>query len=527
MPEMPRVLVADDDASTRQLFSRVLTKAGFVAIEACDGTAALEAIAADPPAAVLLDTRMPGLDGLQVLRRLRADPATRTLPVVLVTGQADVDHRVAGLEAGASDYITKPVHPDELVARLRAQIRGQHAWREVVQQSWRERSAVIVRLSKVATDPIVADPAQAVCDAVADLTTVSGCAVLELHDDRVTTLSRAGRISWEPGRDLPAELAQEIGLRSRAGPWSREEAGRRKRRRITTAFTPLVRGGEIAGVLVLTSAMVDVAGEPIPVGQTLATAIDLAPAVSEILATRLSGGIDLIATRAALRDIIDHRYFHPVYQPVVRIADGTFVGFEALTRFTDERPPARWFGDAVSVGAGLDLDLEIATLEAAFSGATELPAHAFLSVNASAKLVLETERLREVMRGAPNRTIVLEITEREQVHNYAAVREALTSFPGVHIAVDDAGAGYSSLRHILALEPLFIKLDHTWVRGLEGDAARQALVAGLAHFASVTGGEIIAEGVETEAERDAIAAVGATLAQGYFFGRPSPAETWS
>jgi EAL domain-containing protein (putative c-di-GMP-specific phosphodiesterase class I)/CheY-like chemotaxis protein len=524
MAEGPRVLIADDDPSVRRLFVRVLERADFTTSQASNGRQTLEAIAADQPAAVLLDCRMPEPGGLEVLRALRSDPATRTLPVILVTGQADVHDRVAGLEAGANDYVNKPVHPDELVARVRAQIRGGHAWREVVEQSWRERASVVENLARVATDADIDDPAAAVCQIVTELSGISGCAVLELSNQRATTLSRSGGIAWEPGRALPDRAAHQIIRRSREGPWSWEESTEPADRRITTAFGPIVRDGVIVGVLVLASEA-STSG-PVPVGQTLATAIDLSPAVGEILATRLSGGIDLVATRAALSDIIEHRRFHPVFQPIVRIADGTHIGFEALTRFDDDRPPARWFSDAVTVGAGLDLDLEVATLRAAFAHASALPDDAFLSVNASARLILETERLHSALREAPDRTIVLEITEREPVHDYAAVRQALESFPGVHIAVDDAGAGYASLRHILALEPLFIKLDQTWVRGLEEDAARQALVAGLVHFANVTGGEIIAEGVETEAECGAVAAVGATLAQGYYFGKPDLAEAW-
>jgi EAL domain-containing protein (putative c-di-GMP-specific phosphodiesterase class I) len=119
---------------------------------------------------------------------------------------------------------------------------------------------------------------------------------------------------------------------------------------------------------------------------------------------------------------------------------------------------------------------------------------------------------------------VVEVTEHVEVQSYGAVRAAIASCPGVRIAVDDAGAGYASLRHILELQPDFVKLDIGLVHNIDTDPARQALAAGLRHYADQTGTTLIAEGVETLAERDALARLGVPLAQGYLFGRPGPAD---
>jgi EAL domain-containing protein (putative c-di-GMP-specific phosphodiesterase class I) len=118
---------------------------------------------------------------------------------------------------------------------------------------------------------------------------------------------------------------------------------------------------------------------------------------------------------------------------------------------------------------------------------------------------------------------VLEITEHDPIQDYAALRAALTALePPVEVAVDDAGSGYASLRHILALRPRYVKLDIGWVRGIDADPARQALVAGLVHFAGEVGCRLIGEGVETEAERTALLRLGVPLGQGCLFGRPVP-----
>ena len=120
------VLVADDTESIRSLFRKLLVADGHDVICAPDGAAALDAVRARPPDVVLLDITMPQLDGLEVCRRLKADPITRLTPVVLVTGQTDLSDRIRGLEAGADEFLSKPVHPHELRARVRSLTRMKH-----------------------------------------------------------------------------------------------------------------------------------------------------------------------------------------------------------------------------------------------------------------------------------------------------------------------------------------------------------------------------------------------------------------
>jgi len=130
--------------------------------------------------------------------------------------------------------------------------------------------------------------------------------------------------------------------------------------------------------------------------------------------------------------------------------------------------------------------------------------------------------LVELMSELPGHRLVLEITEHATVEDYDALRAALRPLRGrgVSVAIDDAGAGYSSLRHILALEPDLIKLDMSLTRNICLDPARKALAAALISFARETGSRIIAEGVETAAELATLQSLGVEKAQGYFLGRP-------
>jgi len=116
------VLVADDDPAVRRLFARVLRDAGYETLEAADGVEALELLERRKVALLVLDSTMPRLDGAGVIRAVRAREATRTLPVILITGHASLEDRVGGLATGADDYLVKPVDLDELVAHVRAQL---------------------------------------------------------------------------------------------------------------------------------------------------------------------------------------------------------------------------------------------------------------------------------------------------------------------------------------------------------------------------------------------------------------------
>jgi putative two-component system response regulator len=121
-----RVLIADDTESIRSLFSKLLRADGHEVLSAADGAAALDAVHHHHPDVILLDVTMPHVDGLEVCRRLKSDPATRLTPVVLVTGQTDLSDRIRGLEAGADEFLSKPVHPHELRARVRSLTRMKH-----------------------------------------------------------------------------------------------------------------------------------------------------------------------------------------------------------------------------------------------------------------------------------------------------------------------------------------------------------------------------------------------------------------
>ena len=210
-----------------------------------------------------------------------------------------------------------------------------------------------------------------------------------------------------------------------------------------------------------------------------------------------------------------------VFQPIVNVRTGAVIGAEALARFPDTSGPQRWFADAASVGLGLDL--ELAAITAALGQRPRIPDDVYLSVNASPSAI-QSPRLVELLDGIDATRIVIEITEHAHVDDYDALVDAVGRLRdlGVRFAIDDAGAGYSSLRHVVRIQPDVIKLDTSLTRDIDSDAARRALARSLLLFADEISAMLVAEGVETPTELDALVALGVEYVQGYLTGRPAP-----
>jgi EAL domain-containing protein (putative c-di-GMP-specific phosphodiesterase class I) len=219
---------------------------------------------------------------------------------------------------------------------------------------------------------------------------------------------------------------------------------------------------------------------------------------------------------------------YALFQPVVALADRRVAGFECLTRFDAEprQGPEFWFAEAASVGLGAEL--ELAVLRRALPALERLPGRLPVSFNVSPQLVLD-ERLAGELTPQVASRLLLEISEHETVKEHERLVSALAPLraKGVRVAIDDAGVGYSSFRHIVRLSPEVIKLDLRLTRDIDHDPARRALAAALIRYAREAEAEIVAEGVETQAELDTLLALGIPKAQGYFFGRPMPLEAAS
>jgi EAL domain-containing protein (putative c-di-GMP-specific phosphodiesterase class I) len=224
-----------------------------------------------------------------------------------------------------------------------------------------------------------------------------------------------------------------------------------------------------------------------------------------------------------IRGTIANRSLETHFQPIIDLRSGMAVGTEALTRFAQLpiRPPDAWFAAAASVGLGVEL--ELTALDLALEQLHRLPSGVYLSLNASVETIM-SEQFRSTLADVPAERIVLELTEHTPVVDYTAFQQSLQHLrsQGIRLAVDDAGAGFSSFRHILNLRPDVIKLDIGLTRGIDTDPARQALGRALLTFGLETyNASIVAEGIETRGEMAMLQSLGCPVGQGFFLGRPA------
>jgi EAL domain-containing protein (putative c-di-GMP-specific phosphodiesterase class I) len=221
-----------------------------------------------------------------------------------------------------------------------------------------------------------------------------------------------------------------------------------------------------------------------------------------------------------IREVLQEGGPAVVFQSIFNLTNDDVVGREALSRFPGHpaRTPDLWFADAAAVG--LRVELEIAAVRAAVANAEAMD-DTFLALNVSPE-ALSSVRFLRLLPELPSDHVVVEVTEHAPVEDYETLARSLEQLraEGIRVAIDDAGAGFASLRHILRLAPDFIKLDISLTRGIDSDQARRALASALISFASEIGATIIAEGIESGAEVEALRALGVVYGQGFHLAWP-------
>jgi EAL domain-containing protein (putative c-di-GMP-specific phosphodiesterase class I) len=215
-----------------------------------------------------------------------------------------------------------------------------------------------------------------------------------------------------------------------------------------------------------------------------------------------------------------------VFQPIVDLKRCEIAGYEVLSRFAGPpvAGPDHWFAAARAVGRAVEL--ELCVLQRALAARAMLPGDCFLSVNVAPEALVDP-RMSEMLRRDSLARVVFELTEHTVVSDYALLTQAIQEVRsrGGMVAVDDAGAGYAGLTHILSLRPDFVKLDRGLIAGVHEDEAKSSLVEMLGAFTSRIDAWILAEGIEEPAELERLMQLDVPLAQGYLLARPGPEMT--
>lgn len=300
--------------------------------------------------------------------------------------------------------------------------------------------------------------------------------------------------------------------------------------------TPLKCNRELVGVLVVISDQVAAYGQrDVEIIEALATFMgstlnsafkyaEMSAATALARATEAAAAAQQDSERQRIVSLIASGGIRPVFQPIVDLVSGAVVGHEALSRFdaANNMPIDAWFAMANRVG--MCFELETACLTAigkVASRSSTLPG--YVSVNVSPRTLLDYD-FGALPDLAQRGGWVIELTEHSEVEDYARLSRRVEELraQGFRIAIDDAGAGYASLRHVLKLAPEIIKLDLSITRGIDTIVRHQQLASAIINFSIETGVSLVAEGVETAGERSTLIELGVPYGQGYLFGRPAP-----
>ena len=431
----------------------------------------------------------------------------------------EVDAVISGIR-DASGKVVGYMQTDRDVTRERA------LESELARRS-RERNLIEAALRRIDPGDTPESIAEVVCAELVRLPGVESAFVLALERDDhglMLAVEGPGAAVFVSTRVIPAHRARHLLERATDGVWTETfhatpEDGVLGEQMSATglrsvAYAPLHGPDGVIGVLGLGNRGDDrdAFAEQLPVLAAFASIVGslLAPGLME--RSREDEG------RGIILEIIEKGAFVPFFQPIVRLHTGSVVGYEALSRFSNGMAPDVTF--ELASQRGLGPQLEAATLRAALEASVVLPPAAYVSLNASPAFIL-SGALRALLAGITRR-VFIEITEHVAIRDYSALRTELAALgPTVGVSVDDAGAGFASLHHILELAPHLVKLDMSLVRGINADPARQALITGMGYFAAKRKLHLIAEGIETPKELEALLRLGIGYGQGYLLGRPT------
>jgi len=414
------------------------------------------------------------------------------------------------------------------------------ALRELHESSTRQLRVATTRLSLIGAlrlvrrRPTPEATADSIAEALADLPLVDVAVVLEATDHGLSVLATAGdpKNPMQVADVMPAPRAEYLLDRSQSGAWAElweDRPGPGLGDAAMTdfgvegqAFAPIMADDEIVGLISIATTDHEQAEHLLAEVPSVSEAAAVA---DTILAPMIVARHRLRTAEVRIAAAIAAEAFQVVFQPIVDLATGVTVGFEALTRFANGDPPDQVFADAAL--AGLGADLEAATLTAAIRDAARLPTDAWLALNISPTFLGQSATLVSIL-AQRTRPITIEITEHEVINDYGPIHVAMAALgPDVRLAVDDAGAGVANFQHLAELRPALVKIDRGLISGVNADLSRQAVVVGLVHFAAVSGAFVLAEGIETQAEQETVQRLGVTLGQGYLLGRPAPIESWA
>jgi diguanylate cyclase (GGDEF)-like protein len=565
-----RLLVVDDVANNRDVLGRLFRRRGYEVVEAATGCAALELITKQHFNAVLLDVVMPEMDGLEVLRRIRAIHSPAILPVIMVTAMAESKDVVQALELGANDYITKPIDVGITFARVQNHIARQQAERALAEQLHKLENINRELENEIAQRKI----SDARIQQMAHHDSLTGLSNRSYFRDQLTR--SFDRVEQDGGSfdllfiDLDQFKLINDSLGHRIGDLLLATIGERLKRAVNEDDTVARLGGDEFAIIRFakrpedTNLLVDRVMKAVALpydieGHRLfiTSSIGIARAPDDGNDPELLlANADLALYRAKaegrgrrrffeaemnervrarqllerdLRTATSEDQFELNYQPQLNLSTGRISGFEALLRWRHpERgliPPLDFI--PLAEDTGLIVPVSQWLLGEACREARTWPDDIKLAVNLSPVHFRSGTLVHDVvgalsLSGLEPSRLELEITESVLLDDNKTTMQALHELRrwGVGISIDDFGTGYSSFTYLRMFPFDKIKIDQSFVRDLPTKKDSTAIVRAIIGVASTLGMVTTAEGVETQEQLTYLQAEGCTEVQGYLISRP-------
>lgn len=542
-----RILIVDDDENSRFMLRKRLKQLGFQHVsEAHDGAVGMAEALRQPPDIMLLDVMMPGSDGLSVLRAMREDDQLRGISVLMVSAHDTLEMAAQCIELGAEDYLAKPVLMPLLRARISAVLERRRL-RAVertflshfdAQTELPNRAALLERTERIMAAGRSLALVAVACNNHANIALgtdeLQAAALLrrlaahvQAKWEHVDTVARIAEnmLGWlvpdvQPDQQLILEVQAVLGMTPRAAsPALSSVHALTASIAVWPAETAPVEAAELLRLAMNEAARTD------PLGDERVVLADPA------LRTRTRTALTI---HQQLEEGLERGELELYFQPIFSVLnEQSPVGAEALLRWNHpqhgvlapgefleaiERTPLMTRVDAWV------MEHAIASLHA---WSQSLPPTFRLHVNVTARS-LASGRLMEILTTSLPESVrqhlAIELTERLYVSDMLSCSTALQSLRtlGIHVALDDFGTGFSSLSHVSLLPCDTMKIDRSFVSGIDVDVQTRRLLESMIGMARSLGLTVIVEGVEQDGQLAVLRELGCSFVQGYLLGQPRP-----